>query len=110
MDRTLGNATRSAPERRRAPAGAPGRRAPAGAPGSSEGRSAAGDGRKDGELAARRDGGLHAIEVADVLAGQVDVDEAAQLAVLGDAAAKLLVLGEEVLEGRGDGVALDGDL
>src|SRR6476661_2506225 len=61
-------------------------------------RSAAGDGGKDGYLGAVVDGRVEALLEADVLAGDVDVDEAAQVAVLGDPLAQIAVGLEDGVE------------
>src|SRR6185437_11818203 len=71
---------------------------------------AARNGRQDRHLVAVIDRGLQAILEADVLAGDVDVDEAAQIAVLGDALAESVVLVEDRIEGLADGRALDLEL
>ena len=48
-------------------------------------------------------GGVEAVEEADVLAADVDVDEAAQVAVLGDPVAQLVVAVVEAVEHLADG-------
>src|SRR4030095_4291363 len=50
--------------------------------------SAAGHCGQDRDLVAVLDGGLEALQEADVLAADVDVDEAAEIAVLGDPVAQ----------------------
>src|SRR3954471_1857530 len=67
----------------------------------------AGDGRQDRDLVAVVDGGLEALLEADVLAGDVDVHEAAQVAVLGDPLAKAVVAIEHRVEGLADGGRID---
>src|SRR4051812_26496425 len=72
---------------------------------------AAGDGRQDRDLGAVGHRRLEAVEVADVLAGQEDVDEPAQAAVVAaDARSQLAVLGIERLEHLADGAAGDARL
>src|SRR6187402_663539 len=65
--------------------------------------SAAGDCRQDRYLVAVVDRGLQALLEADVLAGDVDVDEAAQVAVLGDPVAQAFVGVEDGVEDLADG-------
>ena len=71
---------------------------------------AAGDGGEDRHLVAVGDGGLEAVLEADVLAADVDVDEAPQVPVLGDALAQAVVLVEDRVERLADGPALDLEL
>ena len=67
------------------------------------GLAAARDRRQDRHLVALGDLGVEAVEEADVLAAEVDVDEAAQAAVgVGDPLAQLAVLGVERLEHLAD--------
>src|ERR1043166_7990739 len=70
-------------------------------------RSAARNRRQDGPLVAVVDRGVEALLEADVLAGDVDVDEAAQVAVLGDPLAQIAVRLEDGVERLADGRALD---
>ena len=70
----------------------------------------AGDGRRDGHLVALRDGGVEAVLEADVLPGDVDVHEPAQVPVLGDPLAEAIVLVEDGVERLPDGRALDLEL
>ena len=72
-------------------------------------RSAAGDGRQDRHLVAVGELGVEAVLEADVLAGDVDVDEAAQAAVLGDPLAQIVVLVEDGVERLADGDPVDLD-
>ena len=69
--------------------------------------SATGDGREDGHLGAVVDLGLEALLEADVLAADVDVDEAAQVAVLGDPLAQPAVRLEDGVEDLANGRATD---
>src|SRR5262249_36104223 len=69
--------------------------------------SAAGDGGEDRHLVAVGDLRVEAVLEADVLAGDVDVDEPAQIPVLGDPLAQAVVLVEDRLERLADGGSLD---
>src|SRR6476469_1830864 len=71
---------------------------------------ATGDGREDGHLGAVVDLGLETLLEADVLAADVDVDEAAQIAVLGDPLAQGAVRLEDRVEHLADGGAADLEL
>src|SRR6185295_5593424 len=71
---------------------------------------ATGDGWEDGDLGAVVDLGLEALLEADVLAADVDVDEAAQVAVLGDPLAQPSVRLEDRVEHLTDGRAADLEL
>src|SRR5687768_8876926 len=66
-----------------------------------------GDGGKDRHFVTVGELGLEAVLKSDVLAGDVDVDEAAQGAVLGDALAKAIVLIEDRIESLAHGAAFD---
>src|SRR3954464_13902856 len=82
-----------------------------GRPASFRPRSAARDRGQDLDLVAVLDRRREAVAEADVLAVDVDVDEAAQAAVaVGERVAQLRVLAVERLEHRADGLAVDGDL
>src|SRR4051812_29708644 len=71
-----------------------------------DGGSAAGHRRQDLDLAALAHRRLQAVGVADVLAVDVDVDEATQLAVVvADALAQVRVLGVDAVEHLADGRA-----
>src|SRR5512133_3323313 len=74
---------------------------------STPGGSAAGDSGEDGHLVAVGDLGIQAVLEPDVLAGDVDVDEAAQIAVLGDPLSKPVVLLEDSVERLADGGSFD---
>src|SRR3954471_20410076 len=72
--------------------------------------SASGDRGDDAQLVAVLDGGLHAVEVADVLVVEVDVDELADLvALVVEAGLDAGVLGDEGVEHFFDGGAGDFD-
>src|SRR4051794_26235066 len=71
------------------------------------GRSAAGDGGEDRDLVAVVHRCVEPVLEADVLAGDVDIHEAAQVAVLGDALPEAIVLVEDGVERLADGRALD---
>src|SRR3954453_22253747 len=73
----------------------------------SRGRSAAGDGGEDRDLVAVVHRCVEPVLEADVLAGDVDIHEAAQVAVLGDALPEAIVLVEDGVERLADGRALD---
>ena len=62
---------------------------------------------QDRDLVAVLDRGVEAVEEADVLAADVDVDEPAQAAVLGDPAAQLAVTLVQRVEHLADGRAVD---
>src|SRR6185312_7810343 len=70
-------------------------------------RSAARDRGQDRHLVTVLDGGVEAVEEADVLAVDVDVDKAAQPAVLGDAAAQLAEALVERVKDLADGRPVD---
>src|ERR687897_1554999 len=74
------------------------------------GLAATGDGGKDRYLVAVRERCGEAVLEADVLARNVDVDEAAQGPVLGDPLAKVGVLREDCVERLAHRAALDLDL
>src|SRR5262249_26260933 len=69
--------------------------------------SAAGDGGEDRHLVAVVHGGVEAVLKANVLARDVDVDEAPQIPVLGDPLAEPVVLLEDRVERLTDGGALN---
>src|SRR5690349_24687368 len=71
---------------------------------------ATGDGREDRYLVAVVDLRLQAVLEADVLAADVDVDEAAQVAVLGDPLTQVAMGLEDGVEDLADGGAGDLDL
>src|SRR5262245_36141002 len=75
--------------------------------GSSTNQSATGNGGKDCHLCTIIDGCIKAILEADVLAAHVDVDEAAQVAVLGNSLAQLAVRLEDGIEHLADGLSRD---
>src|SRR5215204_4745680 len=66
---------------------------------------ATGDGGENGDLCPVVDLGREALLEADVLAADVDVDEAAQVAVLGDPLAQAVVGLEDRVEDLADGGA-----
>src|SRR2546423_689991 len=72
--------------------------------------SAAGDGRQDGDLVAVGELRFKPVLEADVLPGDVDVDEPAQPAVLRDPLAELSVLLEDRVERLAHGASIDLDL
>src|SRR5215218_4807064 len=76
-------------------------------PNESRGGSTAGDGRQDGHLVAVRDLRVEAVLEANALAGDVDVDEAPQVAVLGDPLPQAVVLVEDRVESLADRGALN---
>src|SRR5262245_42330077 len=80
----------------------------AGYPGA--GVSTAGDRREDRHLVAVGHGSVESVLEADVLAGDVDVDEAAQVPVLGDPLAEAVVLVEDRVQRLADGRAVDLEL
>src|SRR5206468_11417663 len=69
--------------------------------------AAAGDRRQDRDLVTVPDGGFEALAEADVLATDVDVHEAAQLADLGDAFAQAVVAAVERVQRLPDRRAFD---
>src|SRR4051794_11772101 len=71
--------------------------------------STSGDGGDDAQFVAVLERRLQVVEVADVLVVEVDVDEAAHLAVLEQPAGDAGVLGAEVVEHLPDAGALDLD-
>src|SRR3982751_4331658 len=72
--------------------------------------SAAGDGGQDRHLVAVVHGRVEAVLEADVLAGDVDVHEPPEVAVLRDPLAQAIVLVEDGVEGLAHGPALNLDL
>src|SRR5690606_2614642 len=71
---------------------------------------ATGHGGQDGHLVAVVEGSVQTVLKADVLAGDVDVDEAAQGAVLGNPLTETGVLLEDCVERLADGRSLDLEL
>src|SRR5437763_9462220 len=70
-------------------------------------RSAAGDRGEDRHLVAVGHWRVETVQETDVLAADVDVDEPAQPAILGDAAAQLAVAVVKGVEHLADGLAVD---
>src|SRR5919201_4389212 len=66
--------------------------------------------REDRHLVAVFELGVQSVPEADVLSGDIDVHEATQAAVLGDAIAQIVVLLEDRIERLTDGRTLDLDL
>src|SRR5690348_13074938 len=71
-------------------------------------RSAAGDCGQDRHLVAVGDGGVEAVQEADVLAADVHIDEPAQPAVLGNPTAQLAVAVIQGVEHLADRGTVDG--
>ena len=72
--------------------------------------SATGDGGKDRHFVAVRELGVEAVLKADVLARDIDVDEAPQRPIFGDPGAKVRVRVEDRIERFADRLAVDLDL